>query len=256
LKDSLPLFIHLFNPLPHSSPKNHNNCTIDLGDPGKDNIYGWGKVNLPSIPVPIQLASSVANVIRGNDVEVAWKTISETNNYGYEIYRRRTNSGLIGSSDANPQSQIANPQWTKIGFVEGHATTLAPQSYSYVDKSVGFGKYLYQIKQIDLDGKSTTYPEMALTVGVEPKKLTLAQNYPNPFNPSTTIEFTVPQASFVTMKVYNVLGQEVLTLFKGDAEAGKINTARFDASNLPGGVYFYRLRAGQFVETKKLVVLK
>jgi hypothetical protein len=84
---------------------------------------------------------------------------------------------------------------------------------------------------------------MAVTVGVVPEKLTLAQNYPNPFNPSTTIEFVVPQSGHTTMKVYNILGQEVATLFEGNAEVGRINGARFDASNLPSGLYFYTLRS-------------
>jgi hypothetical protein len=109
---------------------------------------------------------------------------------------------------------------------------------------------------VDLDGKSKTYPEMQVSVGVELGKFYLAQNYPNPFNPSTVIEFVVPKSGFVTMKVYNVLGQEVATLFEANAEAGKINTARFDASRLPSGVYFYTLKSAGKVETKQMVLMK
>jgi hypothetical protein len=191
-------------------------------------------------PLPIQLLSSAANVIRGNDVEVGWKTVSETNNYGFEVFRKR--------GDAS--------EWIKVGFVEGHGTTLAPQSYSYIDRALSFGKYFYRIKQIDLDGKSETFPEMAVTVGVGPDKFVLAQNYPNPFNPSTLIEFVVPVSGHTTMKVYNVLGQEVAILFQGNAEAGKINTARFDAANLPSGLYFYTLRSAGKVETKRMLLMK
>jgi hypothetical protein len=193
-----------------------------------------------SAALPIQLASSAANVLRNNDVEVAWKTVSETNNYGFELYRRRGETG----------------ERKKVGFVEGHGTTLAPQSYRYIDKSVGFGTYLYQIKQIDLDGKSEIFPEMAVTVGVVPERLTLGQNYPNPFNPSTMIEFVVPQTGLATVKVYNLLGQEVAIAFAGNAEAEKINTARFDATNLPSGMYFYTLRAAGKFETKRMLLLK
>ena len=171
-------------------------------------------------PLPIQLASTAANVVRGNDVEVGWKTVSETNNYGFEVYRKRGETG----------------EWTNLGFIEGHGTTLAPQSYSYTDRSLSFGKYFYRIKQIDLDGKSETFPDMAVTVGVGPDKFVLAQNYPNPFNPSTVIEFVVPQSGRATLKVYNLLGQEVAALFDGDAEAGKIYTALFDASDVASGV--------------------
>jgi len=83
----------------------------------------------------------------------------------------------------------------------------------------------------------------------------LAQNYPNPFNPSTTIEYALPQASFVTLKVYNVLGEEVATLVAGDHAAGTFKAA-WDASDMPSGVYFYRLQAGDFVQAKNLVILK
>jgi hypothetical protein len=197
--------------------------------------------------LPIQMLSSAANVIRDNDVEVTWKTVSEMNNYGFEIYRKR---GDIG-------------EWTKLGFVEGHGTTLTPQSYSYIDRALSFGKYFYRIKQIDLDGESEIFPkgtpsepEMEVTVGVAPGEFVLAQNYPNPFNPATTIEFAVPQNGRATIEVYNVLGQEVATVFDGDAEAGKILIARFDPSNLPSGLYFYTLRTAGKAETKRMLLLK
>lgn len=218
---------------------------FDLGATGPDNVYGYGRAHALNAfdtyaPLPIQLASFIASVVRDNDVQVGWKTVSETNNYGFEVYRKRNENG----------------EWKKLGFVEGHATTLAPQSYSYVDKSVGFGKYLYQIKQIDLDGKSEVFPEMAVTVGVDPGKFVQAQNYPNPFNPSTAIEFLVPQSGYASVKVYNLLGQEVATAFAGNAEAGKINTARFDAINLPSGIYFYTLRSGGHFDTKRMVLMR
>jgi hypothetical protein len=190
--------------------------------------------------LPIQMASFVANVVRNNQVEVAWRTVSETNNYGFEIYRKRGDAG----------------EWAKVAFVEGHGTTLAPQSYTYVDAGLSFGKYTYRIKQVDLDGKSETFPEMSVTVGVAPDKMVLEQNYPNPFNPSTLIEFVVPMSGHATMKVYNVLGQEVMTLFEGNAEAGKINTARFNASNLPSGLYFYTLSSAGQTETKRMLLTK
>jgi hypothetical protein len=200
--------------------------------------------------LPIQLASFTASVIRDNEVEVAWRTVSETNNYGFEIYRNRGDAGV----------------WAKIGFVQGHGTTLAPQSYTYADAGLSFGKYYYRIKQVDLDGKSQTFPEMSVTVGVGPDKFILAQNYPNPFNPSTQIEFVVPQSGFATMKLYNVLGQEVATLFEGNAEAGRIYTVRFsatggsafggNASNLPSGLYFYTLTSAEKIETKRMILMK
>jgi hypothetical protein len=83
----------------------------------------------------------------------------------------------------------------------------------------------------------------------------LEQNYPNPFNPGTTIKYKLPQASLVNLKVYNVLGQEVATLVDESQPAG-IHAVQFDGSGLSSGVYFYRLSAGDFVQTRKLMLLR
>jgi hypothetical protein len=88
-----------------------------------------------------------------------------------------------------------------------------------------------------------------------PNALALDQNYPNPFNPSTKIQFEIPEAQFVTLKVYNLLGQEVATLINERLEAGRYR-AEFDAANLPSATYFYRLQAGNFSQAKKMTVLK
>lgn len=88
-----------------------------------------------------------------------------------------------------------------------------------------------------------------------PSSYVLSQNYPNPFNPTTQINYSIPKNSFVTLKVYNVLGQEVANLFSGNLRAGSYS-ATFNASRLASGVYFYRLRAGGFMSVKKMVLLK
>ncbi len=88
-----------------------------------------------------------------------------------------------------------------------------------------------------------------------PENYTLYQNYPNPFNPSTTIKYSIPQASFVTLKIYDILGREVTSLVNGDKPAGTYNV-EFRGSNLSSGVYFYRLQAGSFTQTKKFILMK
>ena len=88
-----------------------------------------------------------------------------------------------------------------------------------------------------------------------PEVYTLSQNYPNPFNPATQIEFSIPKQSQVSLKVYNLLGQEVATLVNGMLPVGH-HTATFNASNLASGAYFYTLRAGDFVKTEKMLLLK
>ena len=88
-----------------------------------------------------------------------------------------------------------------------------------------------------------------------PKEFKLFQNFPNPFNPTTRIKYSVPKNSIVILKVYNLLGEEVTTLFEGFRERGNY-TAAFDARGLTSGVYFYRLQSGSFAETKKFVLLR
>ena len=88
-----------------------------------------------------------------------------------------------------------------------------------------------------------------------PKSFSLSQNYPNPFNPTTTIEFQIPERSFVKLSVFNALGQEVAVLVDEEKSPGKY-TVTFDGSKLSSGIYFYRLEAGNFVETKKMIFVK
>jgi hypothetical protein len=88
-----------------------------------------------------------------------------------------------------------------------------------------------------------------------PKVYELAQNCPNPFNPQTTIKFALPKESKVSLKIYDVLGREVMTLVDRTMSPGVYDVV-LDASNIASGVYFYRLTAGEFVQTKKLVLLK
>jgi hypothetical protein len=83
----------------------------------------------------------------------------------------------------------------------------------------------------------------------------LSQNHPNPFNPSTTINYQIPELSFVTLKVYDVLGNEVGTLVNEEKPIGNYEV-EFDAISLTSGIYFYKLQAGSFVETKKMVLMK
>ena len=102
--------------------------------------------------------------------------------------------------------------------------------------------------------------EMDFVVSIEDdppinKDFYLSQNYPNPFNPTTNISYSISQRSFVTLKIYDVLGIEVTTLINKEVRAGSYEV-EFDANNLPSGIYFYQIRAGAFVDTKKLVLMK
>ncbi|MBZ0196126.1 MAG: T9SS type A sorting domain-containing protein [Ignavibacteriaceae bacterium] len=89
-----------------------------------------------------------------------------------------------------------------------------------------------------------------------PNGFVLEQNYPNPFNPETAIKFALKEDTKATLKVYNVLGAEVATLFDGIAEAGRYYDLRFNGSEFPSGVYTYKLEAGNTVSVKKMLLLK
>jgi hypothetical protein len=102
---------------------------------------------------------------------------------------------------------------------------------------------------------SSTITSVPQSQAALPSSVHLYQNYPNPVNPATTIRFILPQRSHATLTVYNMLGQPVATLANGEVEAGS-HEVTFDGSGLASGVYFYRLRAGDYVESRKLVLLK
>jgi hypothetical protein len=188
---------------------------------------------------PVELSSFTASVNAEGNVLLYWTTATEINNQMFEI-ERRSKEG----------------QFITIGYVEGYGTTTEPQEYSYVDNTVGTGIYYYRLKQIDFNGTYEYSDEIEVEVEVNgPLTFVLKQNYPNPFNPTTKISYTIPERSNVSLKIFNLLGSEVVELVKGEVEAGSY-IIEFNASALPSGIYFYRLKAGSFVETKKMVLMK
>ena len=158
--------------------------------------------------------------------------------------------------------------WEKIGFVNGNGNSNSPKNYSFNDKTVTGGKYSYRLKQIDNDGQFEYSNIIEVDINL-PLEFSLNQNYPNPFNPSTTIKYTIPsvtlspdknginsvEGSRVQLKIYDVLGNEVATLVDENKPAGSYEV-NFDAGNLSNGVYFYKLQAGNFVQTKKMLLIK
>jgi hypothetical protein len=192
-------------------------------------IYGM-------IIVPVELTSFAA-VIADDNVQLNWTTATEINNQGFEVER-----------------STANGEFEKVGFVPGHGTTTDIQTYSYVDSKVASGNYTYRLKQIDFNGTFEYSDVVAVEVTV-PLEFTLEQNYPNPFNPSTVIKYSIPENGFVTLDVYNLLGEKVGSLVNGVQEAGRYEI-NFDASNLASGIYVYSLKAGSFTSVKKMLLMK
>ena len=114
--------------------------------------------------------------------------------------------------------------------------------------------YSYRLKQIDFDG-SFEYSAIVEVEALETFSFELSQNYPNPFNPVTIIKYQIPELNFVTLKIYNVLGSEITTLVNEEKPVGNYEL-EFNATDLPSGVYLYKLQVGSFVETKKMILLK
>ncbi|HRI46683.1 MAG TPA: choice-of-anchor D domain-containing protein [Ignavibacteriaceae bacterium] len=200
--------------------------------------FGIGNENA----LPVELASFNAVPVNGA-VKLNWQTSTEINNHGFDVER----AIFSNSSD--------DLTWETLAFVKGNGNSNSVKEYSYTDNNISAsGKYAYRLKQLDTDGayKYSPIVETDITVVLD---YALEQNYPNPFNPSTTINYSIPNAEYVTIKVFNTLGEEVATLFNGNMEAGK-HSLSFDASKLSSGMYIYRLSAGNFTQIKKMLLAK
>ncbi|GMU96052.1 reprolysin-like metallopeptidase [Ignavibacterium album] len=186
--------------------------------------------------IPVELASFTATSI-DEGVLLNWITATEINNAGFTIERG-----------------IDSENFSEIGFVGGKGTTTEPTVYSYLDNSAKQGTYYYRLKQTDYDGTFKYLDMVNVSVNL-PTKFALGQNYPNPFNPSTVISWQSPVSSYQTLKIYDILGNEVATLVDEYREAGSYYV-EFDASDLPSGIYYYKLTAGSFSDVKKMMVVK
>jgi hypothetical protein len=208
-----------------------------------NNTVGWGSQWATNVvwkyvgpPLPVELASFTAST-NGNGVTLNWTTATEINNLGFEI--QRSTEGV---------------EFFIVGFINGHGTTTEQQNYSYTDRNLDNGKYYYRLKQVDFNG---TY-EYSDVVEVEWRAFNsflLEQNYPNPFNPTTTIGFGIQNKSNVKITILNAIGEEVALVLNEEKESG-FYQVEFNAANLPSGVYFYQLRAGDFIQTKKMILLR
>ena len=217
--------------------------------------------------VPVELTSFTASVLQNEKaVQLNWTTATETNNSAFEIERQ------VGSK----QSAVGNPSeaeasWETIGFVPGFGTTTEPKSYYFIDEDVSTETYKYRLKQIDFDGTFEYSNEIEVDVDFTPKEFVLYQNYPNPFNPSTKIKYEIPLSppllkgeseagGFVTLKVYDVLGNEVATLVNEEKQAGvyeaEFSVGQDSSPDIASGIYFYKLSVGDIVQTRKMALTK
>lgn len=202
-------------------------------------------VQLISSIIPVELISFYSSV-EGSKVVLNWTTATETNNLGFEIERRTIKDTQTG-------------EWNKIAFIYGNGTITETKSYSFTDDISLTNnltqKYQYRLKQIDYHGEFE-YSKIIDAEIPNPAKFVLEQNYPNPCNPSTKINWQLPVESWVTVKIYNLLGEEIITLVNNYYEAGFHSVQYTVNSSLPSGVYFYQVNAGGFTQSKKMILLQ
>lgn len=197
----------------------------------------------PAVPLPVELVSFDATV-DGEDAVLTWKTASETNNDGFAVERR-----------ANPQSEIHNPKWTEVGFVEGAGTTTEPQSYAYRARGLDYGAHVFRLRQIDRDGTASYSEEVEAQVTLA-ERYALSEGYPNPFRQRATLELAVREAQEVRVEVYDVLGRRVEVIHRGELAANETHRFTVEASGLSSGLYLLRVTGEEFAATRRLVLVR
>lgn len=200
--------------------------------------YEWTLHN----KVLVELANFSAEIIENGKVKLTWETSFEKNNYGFNILRsnskegnyRQINGSLIGAADE--------------------------MTYQFVDKKAQVGRtYYYKLEDVDLSGKKNMHRSIRVHVE-KPTTFELFQNYPNPFNPVTKIRYQLPEATDVCLSIYNLLGQRIRTLVDWHQEAG-YHIVMWDGkdengSKVASSIYLYHIQAGDFRETRRMVLLK
>ena len=184
--------------------------------------------------LPVSFTSLTASAV-GTAVKLAWSTISESNNKGFEIYR---------SPDG--------VKWANLGFVSGAGNSSVKNNYSYTDKDLVAGTYYYRLNQVDLDGKSALTNVVKVNLAGQ-NNFSLNQSYPNPMRGSSVISYSVPQQTKVRITIYDVSGKVIKVAEDAIRQKGNYNLM-VDASRMNSGVYYYKMEAGSFTATRKMII--
>ena len=208
----------------------------------------------PTVPSGISV-----NVQSKNTVQISWQSSSDDHTlapaitYDILIVRNGTHVPIGKPSSENnavltrlpePGNVSAVNEWSFSDLQDGtYEWRLRAVDAAYVGSEIAVGEFTIGVTSVD-DSDANI-----------PNEYSLEQNYPNPFNPSTTIRFSVPKEGLVTMKLYNILGEEAATIVNGIKQPGNYSLS-FDATKISSGVYFYRMIAGDFSEVKKMIISK
>lgn len=189
--------------------------------------------------VPVELVSFSADIDQ-NIILLKWETATETNNKLFIIERSNDNFNF---------DRIERLKEKELPL---KCSNILSRIFSI---SSGKGKVYYRLRQVDFDGTENLSDVIEVDYSMIPKVFSLSQNYPNPFNPTTTIKFDIPKEVKVTLKMYDMLGAEVATLVDEVMKPGYYKY-EWNASQFASGVYFYRISAGNFISSKKLILLR
>ena len=213
--------------------ENRVNRSIVLAKPVTGRVktcYDWGTL-------PVELSSFTASV-NSNDIILNWSTSSEINNSGFYIERSK-NSG----------------EWTSEGFVSGNGTNNELNFYTFSDRNLNPGEYTYRLKQTDFNGNFEFFNLNQEVIINAASGFLLNQNYPNPFNPFTIISYQSAYSSNISIKIYDSQGKELKTLVNEMKNAGSYKV-QFDGTDYPSGIYYYRIKAGNYEQVKKMMLIR
>ena len=221
-----------------------NSAVLNAADESIDETYiGSGDISLP-----VQMTNMMAVASQDKGVILTWRTESETNCVGFNVWRKEAENG----------------EYAKIttALIAGQGNTSAAHEYTFNDRNVENGViYWYQIEEVSYGGTSKFYDPVCVE-GIEPipTEFMLSQNYPNPFNPTTMINYRLPEKSRVSLTVFNLLGNKIATLVNGEKQAGNYSVT-WDGRDMNGrrvstGLYFYKLEAGNNIHVRKMMLVE
>ncbi len=221
------------------------------GWPGGDYTGGWAAAMGTGIQfvidssVPVKLSTFGAEAEGGSAV-VKWATESEVNNLGFEVFRAIEEDG----------EYVLVSSYKTDNSLKGQGSSNTRSEYRCEDGTVKPGQtYFYKLADVDFEGIKTFHGPVSVTIPVMPKTFRLYQNYPNPFNPITEIHYQLPEASHVELAVYDILGRKAGVLVDEIMEEGYWSV-KWDGSDFASGIYFVRMEAGDFIEARRIVLMR
>jgi hypothetical protein len=215
---------------------------------GSPPLVDLGAFESDGAPLPVELVAFRAAAV-GSDVVLSWETLSETNNAGFEVQSRPD-----VESEAPGASGTAR-RWTTLGFVPGRGTTDRRQTYRYRCPPLTPGTYAFRLRQVDVEGTVTlSRPVTARVAATE--GMVLHPPAPNPARGSTVLRFAVSGSDRAVLRLYDILGREVATLYDGSPRTPSLQTVDVSVSHLPSGTYFARLTVGATTRAVRLSVVR